>query len=95
MNFCGQALVNFIIEFTEAQDIKMEIEPTDPPTLNLFVDSSSGVKGSGTGVVLVSPKGHKLNCAMRFSFKASNNVVEYEALSVGLRLSKKCKKIGD
>lgn len=38
--------------------------------------------------MLVSLKEHKLNCAMRFDFKASNNVVEYEALLASLRLSK-------
>lgn len=40
-------------------------------------------------MVLVSPEGHKLNCAVRFGFKATNNVGEYEALLSSLRLVKK------
>lgn len=42
----------------------------------------------GAGVV-VSLQGHKLNCVVRFGFRATNNVVEYEALLAGLRLAKK------
>lgn len=42
----------------------------------------------GAGVVLISPEGHKLNCVMKFGFKITNNVVEYEALLAGLRLAK-------
>lgn len=35
-----------------------------------------------------SLKGHRLNCAIRFEFKASNNFVEYEALLVCLWFTK-------
>lgn len=41
-------------------------------------------------MVLVSPKKYKLNCVVRFSFKASNNVA-YEVLIAGLKLSKEMK----
>ncbi|XP_022843437.1 uncharacterized protein LOC111366992 [Olea europaea var. sylvestris] len=34
-------------------------------------------------------EGHKLNCAVRFDFKALNNTAEYEALLAGLRLERK------
>ncbi|XP_022880778.1 uncharacterized protein LOC111398055 [Olea europaea var. sylvestris] len=64
------------------------MEPVEPPTWSLFVDGSSGETGSGAGVVLESLEGHKLNCTVRFSFKASNNAAEYEALLAGLRLAK-------
>ncbi|XP_022842145.1 uncharacterized protein LOC111365871 [Olea europaea var. sylvestris] len=35
-----------------------------------------------------TPEGHKLNSTLRFGFKTTNNVAEYEALIVGLRLVK-------
>lgn len=35
----------------------------------------------------VSREAHKLHCAMQFGFKDTNNVAEYEALLVGLRLA--------
>lgn len=37
---------------------------------------------------MISPKRHKLNCIIWFNFKTINNVAEYEAILVGLRLAK-------
>ena len=37
--------------------------------------------------MLISPKGHKIYCAIGFGFKASNSEAEYEALIAGLRLT--------
>ena len=41
--------------------------------------------------MLVSPKEHKIHCALCFGFQASNNEAEYEALLAGLRLAKALK----
>ena len=30
-------------------------------------------------MMLISPEGHKIHCAIRFGFMASNNEAEYEA----------------
>ena len=38
--------------------------------------------------MLVSPENHRISSALRFTFKASNNEAEYEALLAGLRLAK-------
>ena len=43
---------------------------------------------SGAGVILISPEGIKLSCALPFYFKATNNQAEYEALLAGLCLAK-------
>ncbi|XP_022857676.1 uncharacterized protein LOC111378680 [Olea europaea var. sylvestris] len=51
------------------------------------IKGSAGDVGSGAGVVLISPEGPKLTSAVRFGFKATNNVTEYEALLAGLRLA--------
>ena len=53
-----------------------------------LVDGSSNENGSGAGIILISPEGHRFHCAIRFDFTASNNEVEYEALLAGLRLAK-------
>ncbi|XP_024018842.1 uncharacterized protein LOC112090833 [Morus notabilis] len=53
----------------------------------LYVDGASSESGSGAGVLLISPEGHKITSAVRFKFKTSNNEVEYEALIAGLRLA--------
>ena len=53
----------------------------------LFVDGSSGSKGSGAGMILISPDQYKTSQALSFNFKASNNEAEYEAVIAGLRLA--------
>ena len=40
-------------------------------------------------MMLISPEGHKIYCAIRIGFQASNNEVEYKALIAGLQLAKK------
>ena len=55
----------------------------------LFVDRASNSKGSGAGVVLVSPEGLVLEQAVRLKFSASNNEAEYEALLIGLKTARK------
>ena len=37
-------------------------------------------------MMLISPKGHKIHCAISYGFKASNNEAEYKALIAGLRI---------
>ena len=55
------------------------------------MDGSSNERRSKAGLILVSPEGHRMHCALRFGFKASNNEVEYEALIAGLNLAKEMK----
>uniref|UniRef100_A0A2N9FKE2 Uncharacterized protein n=1 Tax=Fagus sylvatica TaxID=28930 RepID=A0A2N9FKE2_FAGSY len=55
----------------------------------LFVNGASNSKGSGAGVVLVSPEGLVLEQAVRLKFSASNNEAECEALLIGLKTSRK------
>ena len=49
---------------------------------------SSNIHGSEAGLVLTTsaPEQVKIKYALRFSFEASNNEVEYEALLAGLRI---------
>ena len=96
----GQALADFIAEFTypvevnaqekqalvEAEAAEKTSEPSGP-VWKLFVDGSSNAQGSGAGLVLRDPKGLKVNYALRFDFKASNNEAEYEVLIAGLNLA--------
>ena len=76
----GQALADFITEFTflseEDRDRQME-----PQKWKLYAGGSSNKNGSGAGVMLISS-------ALRFTFRASNNETEYEALLAGLRLGR-------
>ncbi|KAL5574153.1 hypothetical protein UlMin_023750 [Ulmus minor] len=87
----GQALADFIAEFmyqpTSLESAK-ELVPSPSSLWHLYVDRSSTDNFSGAGVILVSPEGVRLSCALRFRFKATNNQAEYEALLAGLRLAK-------
>ncbi|KAL0286550.1 UNVERIFIED_CONTAM: hypothetical protein Scaly_2789900 [Sesamum calycinum] len=53
----------------------------------LYVDGSSAIDGSGVGIVITSPQGEDLEFIVKFSFKASDNEAEYEALVIGLKMA--------
>ncbi|GAA0175952.1 hypothetical protein LIER_29034 [Lithospermum erythrorhizon] len=53
----------------------------------LYVDGASNPGGSGAGILLWSPEGHKIKYTLRFAFTATNNEAEYEALANGLSLA--------
>ena len=55
----------------------------------LFANGESNAKGSGAGVVLISPEKEVLEYSLCFTFPSSNNVVEYEVLLAGMRLAEK------
>ncbi|KAL5581592.1 hypothetical protein UlMin_014034 [Ulmus minor] len=85
----GQALADFIAEFTYTLEMSEKFTTqTQNSQWKLYVDGSSTETSSGAGIILVSPDGVKLSCAVRFKFKATNNQAEYEALLSGLRLAK-------
>ena len=99
----GQAVANFIVEFTyltkmlgvttemscTSKGCRKDDEPTDSDNVwSLRINGSSNMNRSGTGIVLESPIGEKVNYALRLEFPASNNKAEYEALLARLRLPK-------
>ncbi|XP_075633941.1 uncharacterized protein LOC142606487 [Castanea sativa] len=48
------------------------------------VDGAANQRGSGVGLVVVTPKGVTLEKSLRLGFSATNNEAEYEALVVGM-----------
>ncbi|GJX12419.1 reverse transcriptase domain-containing protein [Tanacetum coccineum] len=60
----------------------------------LFTDGASNSKGSGAGLVLISPSGVEFMYALRLNFASTNNEAEYEALLAGLRMARKMKEVG-
>nr|XP_025682159.1 uncharacterized protein LOC112783427 [Arachis hypogaea] len=78
----SQYLADFVAELTSS-------EPDDKEqTWTLFVDGASNPQGAGAGILLESSEGIVVEHSLKFSFKASNNQAEYEALIAGLRLAK-------
>jgi ribonuclease HI len=54
---------------------------------SLYFDGSKSKEGAGVGCVLIDPTGSKTFIACRLEFECTNNIVEYEALLQGLRIS--------
>jgi ribonuclease HI len=54
----------------------------------IFVDEASSKDVVGAGVVFVSPSREAISLSYKLEFEATNNVAEYEALVLGLRVAK-------
>ncbi|XP_026419607.1 uncharacterized protein LOC113315557 [Papaver somniferum] len=54
----------------------------------MFFDGSSYSTVGGAGVVFEAPQGDLLSYSFKLDFPCSNNVAEYEALILGLRLAR-------
>ncbi|XP_074346956.1 uncharacterized protein LOC141685772 [Apium graveolens] len=96
----GQALANFMLEFSPHQEVEQGALVVIPsieevglesqncaPWWSLFVDGASNEDGAGAGIELISPKAHKIRRATHLAFHATNNDAEYEALINGLKLA--------
>ena len=86
----GQVLADLMAEFTEP---KIQELPSDgnmdeklvstisqycPLTLEVHVDGASNQKGSGVGLVLVSPEKVVIEKSLRLGFSTTNNEAEYK-----------------
>ena len=80
----GQVLVDFVAEFTLSLGASVGICQVMVKQWQVYVDSESITRGLGVGIVMVSPKGLRLEKSLRLGFRASNNEPEYEAFIAGL-----------
>ena len=80
----GQVYADFVVELSSTYAHQEEANFW----WVLSVDGSSNQQGSGAGVILERLNRLLIEQALRFSFKASNNQVEYETLIVGMLLVK-------
>ena len=79
----GQVLDDFIVEI-------LDVQPQDiGETLWILeTDRSSKAVGGGISMVLQSLEGLSITQAVKFAFSTSNNEIEYEAVLLGLWLTK-------
>ena len=90
----GQSLVDFVVECsipTPPEDAENGPSRKDDRVWIIHIDESSNGQGSGAGVVMQSPDDHTFKHAIRFMFKTSNNMAEYEAALAGLELARAVK----
>ena len=97
----GQVLVNLVAEFAECPE-EMDVENLNvgersvsvisiqcPMPWELYMDGAANQRGSGVGLVLVSPEKITIEKSLRLSFSATNNEEEYEALLMGMMMVQK------
>ena len=94
----GQVLADLVAEFAkcpeemEGENQKLEersigvISVQCPMPWELYVDGATNQRGSGVGLVLMSPKKITIEKSLRLSFSATNNEAEYEALLMGMMM---------
>ena len=58
----------------------------NPPLWELYMDEAINRHESGAGVLIWTPEGIEIWCALSFDFVTTNNDAEYKALLSGLRL---------
>ena len=97
----GQVLADLVAEFTEfpeETDVKQHgmdeksvilISAQYPSPWKVYMDGAANQRGSGVGLVLVSPKKITIEKSLRLGFSATNNEVEYEALLMGMAMVQK------
>jgi hypothetical protein len=92
----SQVLIDFIVEWTPpssqpAGPDDSAPEPQAPvfigPHWTLFFNGSSCKQGAGTGALLLTLDEEQFKYMVHLEFKATNNMVEYEALIFGLSTS--------
>ncbi|XP_070013348.1 uncharacterized protein [Nicotiana sylvestris] len=64
-----------------------EVEHVEKPGWKLFFDGAANIKGVGIGVMLISETGHHYPVTAKLRFYCTNNIAEYEARILGLRLA--------
>ena len=52
----------------------------------VYMDEAANQKGSGVGLVLISPERLVMEKSLRLGFSATNNETEYEALLEGMSM---------
>ena len=97
----GQVLANLVAEFTECpEEIKREnhnmgeksisvVSVQCPMPWELYVDRVANQRGSGVGLVLVSPERIIIEKSLRLSFSATNNEAKYKDLLIGMIMVQK------
>uniref|UniRef100_A0A2N9I0I0 Uncharacterized protein n=1 Tax=Fagus sylvatica TaxID=28930 RepID=A0A2N9I0I0_FAGSY len=91
----GQVLADFVAEFAPTSEqnnlgesTPREDSPEHTGWWKVYVDGASNAKGSGTGVVIITPDETMIEQSIRLDFKTSNNEAEYEAVLAGLKSAK-------
>ena len=94
----GQVLANLVAEFAEPPLEEMAVAQNmdgksvgtislqEPLFWKVYVDGAANQRGSGVGLVLVSPEQITIEKLLRLGLSATNNEAEYKALLEGMSM---------
>ena len=97
----GQVLVDLVVEFAKCpEEIDVEQHGMDgksvglisaqaPSPWKVYVDGAANQRGSGVGLVLISPEKITIEKSLRLGFSATNNEAKYEVLLIGMAMVQK------
>ena len=97
----GQVLADLVAEFAELpEEIEVKwhgmdeklvglISTQDPLSWKVYMDGAANQRGSGVGLVLVSPEKITIEKSLRLRFSATNNEAEYETFLMGMAMVQK------
>ena len=97
----GQVLADLVVKFAECpEEMNVEKRGMDEKLVGIisiqcstlwevYVDRATNQRGSGVGLVLVSPKKITIEKSLWISFSATNKEAEYEALLMGMMMVQK------
>ena len=94
----GQILADLVAEFAEPALKEMSttqntsgksvgtISLQEPPFWKVYVDGAANQRGSGVGLVLISPEGLTIEKSLRLGLSVTNNEAEYVVLLEGVSM---------
>ena len=94
----GQVLADLVTEFAEPPLEEVAVTQNmdgksvgttslqEPLFWKVYVDGEANQRGSGVGLVLISPKQITIEKSVRLGFSTTNNEAEYEALLEGMSM---------
>ena len=96
----GQVHANLVVEFAEPSVETVTQRDMDGKSVGIisaretsrwkvYVDGAANQKGSGIGLVLISPESITIEKSIGLGFSATNNEAEYEALLQGMMMVQK------
>ena len=73
----------------EKQVFSNEVELIEEKWCNMHFDGVVSKEGAGACISIVGPEFEYISFSYKLSFECTNNVVEYEALILGIKMIKK------
>lgn len=71
------------------EEIEISTQPQPNQIWKMFFNGAYTKDRAGARVVLIPPEGERITISHKLQFEATNNIVEYEALILGLEVAKK------